>query len=124
MKKLISAVVAAAAFAVTAPAMANPGYGHGWAHGHYRQHAFAGLHEINMRQAEQRARIERGFHNGSITRHEFRKLMAQQDEIQSVERTYVSDGFLTPAERNDLHRRLDSASRHIYSEAHDAQRRF
>lgn len=126
MRKLLGAALAATAIAVTAPAAANPDgfrvvtYTAYTTHGH----PLSGLREINMRQAEQRARIERGFHFGSITRHEFRRLMAEQNDIQAIERAYVSDGYLSHSERNDLHRRLDFASRHIYWEAHDAQRRF
>ena len=128
MKKAIGTLLAAAAIAVTAPATANPygyvGVNYGWAHGHYRQHPLAGLQDINMRQAEQRTRIERGFHHGSITRREFHNLMSEHNHIQAIERSYVADGFLTPAERNDLNRRLDFAAQHIRWEAHDGQRRF
>ena len=88
------------------------------------QHPLAGLREINQRQAEQRARIERGFHRGAITRWEFRRLMAEQQDIETMERAFVSDGFLAPHERAELHRRLDMASRHIFAEAHDYERRY
>ena len=130
MKTVISTLVAAAAFAVMTPAQANgsqgygyvtvqPGYGHG-----VRQHPLAGLREINARQQEQRARIEHGFHRGAITPFEFRRLMAEQHNIQATERAFVADGFLQPRERMELHRRLDFASRHIVHEARDHQRRF
>ena len=130
MKTVISTLVAAAAFAVMTPAQANgpqgygyvtvqPGYGHG-----VRQHPLEGLREINARQEEQRARIEHGFNRGAITRFEFRSLMAEQHDIQSMERAFVSDGFLSPRERAELHRRLDFASQHILVEARDHQRRF
>jgi hypothetical protein len=131
MKTVISTLVAAAAFAVMAPAQANgphgyvtvqPAYG---AHGYgVRQHPLKGLREINARQEQQRARIEHGFHRGAITRFEFRRLMAEQHDIQAMERAFVADGFLSPRERMELHRRLDFASRHIIHEARDHQRRF
>jgi hypothetical protein len=91
---------------------------------HYAQHPRTGLREIKGRLAGQRARIERGFRSGLITRMEFRRLMAEQHHIQSLERAYLADGFLTYRERNELRRRLDLASRHIMRESHDAQRRF
>ncbi len=127
MKTAIGTLLAALALAAAAPTTANPfgpavitvNYGYG---GHGPR--LFGLREINMRQAEQRARIERGFHNGSITRREFHNLMAEQNHIQAVERSYVADGFLSPSERHDLHRRLDLAQRHIAWEARDGQRRF
>ena len=84
----------------------------------------AGLNEIRSRQSEQLARIERGFHLGQITRWEHRRLMAEQQDIETMERAFVSDGFLAPHERAELHRRLDMASRHIFAEAHDYERRY
>lgn len=124
MKTVIGTFLAALALAAAVPASANPfgptvitvNYGYG--------PRLAGLREINMRQADLRARIERGFRNGSITRLEFSNLMAEQNHIQAVERSYVADGFLSPSERRDLHRRLDLAQRHVVWEARDGQRRF
>lgn len=151
MKTIIKTLIAAATLtaASVAPALADDphGYGHGYGHGNNHgsvyayghgyeqgrpvvvpayvpQHPLAGLREINQRQAEQRARIERGFHRGTITRWEFRRLMAEQQDIEAMERAFVSDGFLSPHERGELHRRLDRASRHIFAEAHDQERRF
>lgn len=131
LKTLAAASVLAVATLGTAHANGPHGYspvtahpGNGWAHGHYRQHPLEGLREINARQHEQRARIEHGFHRGVITRFEFRRLMAEQHDIQAMERAFVSDGFLHPRERAELHRRLDIASSHIFHEAHDRERRY
>jgi hypothetical protein len=128
MKTIISTLVAAAAFAVMAPAQADGprGYGYVTVQPGYgaRPHPLEGLNEINARQNEQRARIEQGFNRGLITRFEFRRLIAEQQNIQGVERSFVADGFLSPRERADLHRRLDVASQHIVFEARDHQRRF
>ena len=93
----------------------------GW---NYGAHPLAGINEIRARQSAQIARIERGFHRGSITRWEFRRLMAEQQDISAMERAFVADGFLAPHERAELHRRLDIAGRHIFFESHDAQRRY
>jgi hypothetical protein len=132
LKTLAAASVLAVATLGTAQADGSRGYGYGhvtaqpgYAYGHgVRQHPLAGLREINERQAEQRARIEHGFHRGAITRWEFRRLMAEQHDIQAMERAFVSDGFLSPRERAELHRRLDIASSHIFHEAHDRERRY
>lgn len=138
MKTIISALAAAAVVAIAAPAQADgPRFGpvtveighggfagYGVQYGGYRTHPLEGLHEINARQARQRDRIERGFHMGSINRWEFRRLMAEQHDIQAMERAFVSDGFLTPRERMELNRRLDMASANIRFEATDYQRRF
>lgn len=110
---------------VMQPAPAAYGWNHGYGvQGHHGGHPLAGLNEIRARQSEQLARIERGIHRGSITRWEYRRLMAEQQDICAMERTFVSDGFLSPPERAELHRRLDMAAHHIFVEAHDAQRRY
>jgi hypothetical protein len=41
-----------------------------------------------------------------------------------MERAFVADGFLSPRERSELHRRLDAAAQHIVFEARDHQRRY
>lgn len=136
MKTTLKTLAAASVLAVvtlgTAQADSSRGYGYGqvtvhpgngWAFGHNR-HPLEGLREINARQEEQRARIERGFHRGAITRWEFRRLMAEQHDIQAMERAFVSDGFLHPRERAELHRRLDIAGSHIWHEARDNERRY
>jgi hypothetical protein len=133
MKTAISTLVAAAAFAVMTPAQADGPRGYGYVavqpaynvQGYgVRQHPLEGLREINLRQEEQRVRIDHGLRTGAITRFEFRRLMAEQHDIQAMERAFVADGFLTPRERMELQRRLDIASQHIFAEAHDNQRRF
>ena len=130
MKTVISALVATVAFSVMPPAQANGPHGYGYvtvqpAYGYgVRHHPREGLREINARQEKQRVRIEHGFHRGAITRFEFRRLMAEQHDIQAMAHAFVSDGFLSPRERMELHRRLDIASQHIAFEAHDRQRRF
>ena len=130
MKKVISTLAAAAALVMAGSAMAD-GFGHGNDYGrpsvspvYAQHHPLTGLREINFRQEKQRARIERGFHRGAITRWEFRRLMAEQHDIHATERAFVADGFLAPHERAELNRRLDIASSHIFFEARDHQRRF
>lgn len=131
MKSIISTLAAAAVLAVAAPAHADnfrvnvtvqPA--HRWQHAPVYRHPFAGLQEINMRQARQRERIEMGLHNGTITRWEFRRLMAEQHDIQAMERAFVADGFLSDRERFELNRRLDFARQHIRWEASDFERRY
>lgn len=133
MKTVISTLVAAVTLAVMAPAQADGSFGYrqvpapvvyGGHPGSVRVHPLEGLQEINMRQERMRARIERGFHAGAITRWEFRRLMAEQQDIQAMERAFVSDGFLTPRERFELTRRLDIASANIRFEGSDRERRF
>ena len=127
MKTILGTLVAAAAFATLTPALANGPHGYGRVTvqpAYVSQHPLAGLREINQRQAVQHARIDQGFRHGTITRWEYRRLMAEQRDIQAMERAFVADGFLSPHERGELHRRLDLASQHIVIEARDHQRRF
>jgi len=133
MKTAISTLVAAVTFAVMAPAQADDGHSfrrgtvqptYGWQHNPVRARPMDGLREINMRQAQQHERIERGLQRGVITRWEFRRLMAEQQNIQAMERAFVADGFLAPRERMELNRRLDVAASSIRFEATDHQRRF
>lgn len=125
LKTLAAVSVLAVAGLGTAHANGPQGYGHVTVQPGYgaHRHPLEGLREINVRQAEQRARIEHGFHRGAITRFEFRRLMAEQHDIEAMERAFVSDGFLSPRERAELHRRLDFAAQHIWQEAHDGERR-
>ncbi len=127
MKKMIGALTATAALVLATSAMADGPHGFGRVAVqpvYVGQPPLAGLREINLRQQEQRARIEAGFHRGAITRWEYRRLMAEQQEIQALERAFVADRFLAPRERMELNRRLDIASSHIVFEARDRQRRF
>lgn len=135
MKTLFSTLAAATVLAIAAPAQANDfrvnvtfgtpvHHGQGYGHAPVYRHPMAGLQEINMRQARQRERIEMGFHNGSITRWEFRRLMAEQHNIESAKRAFMADGFLSDHERFDLNRRLDFARQSIRWEATDYERRF
>lgn len=129
MKTVLKAAAAAILISAAVSAQAD-GY-HGYhgrpvvqpAYAPHAVHPLAGLNEIRARQSEQLARIERGFHRGRITRWEHRRLMAEQHDISAMERAFVADGFLSPHERAELHRRLDMASRHIFAEAHDRERR-
>lgn len=75
--------------------------------------------EINARQAQLQHRIERGLHNGSITRWEYRSLMSEQRYFDTVKRDFLSDGFLTPSEFRQLENGLNTAARNIRMEKRD-----
>lgn len=99
-------------------------YGHNWEErGDYRprhsQHDNRRVAEINARQARQQDRIRRGMHNGTLTRREFRTLMAEQQYFDTVKRDFMSDGFLTPSEYRQLENGLNAAARNIRMEIRD-----
>jgi CRISPR/Cas system-associated endoribonuclease Cas2 len=76
---------------------------------------------VNARQHSQHDRIAQGVRSGSLTKDEAQGLRAEQRSIRQEERAYKSDGALTRDERKDLHQDLNTASRNIYSEKHDAE---
>ncbi|TXH71175.1 MAG: hypothetical protein E6Q83_02940 [Thiothrix sp.] len=80
-------------------------------------------YQVDQMQAEQSSRIYAGRQDGDLTRSEMESLLAQQDHIASIESRMRRDGCLTLQERNDLVARLNQASRNIWRERHDSERR-
>ncbi len=78
---------------------------------------------VNRRQHVQRDRIGQGVRSGELTKDETRELAAERRAIRQEERAYKSDGKLTKEERKDLHQDLNAASKNIYEEKHDAEKR-
>lgn len=78
---------------------------------------------VNQRQHNQQDRIQQGVKSGELTRGEAHRLEGEQRNIRREERAYKADGQLTRAERADLHHDQNRASRDIYQQKHDAQRR-
>ena len=78
---------------------------------------------IDATQANQRWRIEKGLRDGSLTPSEYRRLMDEQRRIQMLESQAKGDGYLSPAERERIRRAQGEASRHIWQERHDGERR-
>ncbi|NOX20068.1 MAG: hypothetical protein GXO99_02230 [Nitrospirae bacterium] len=78
---------------------------------------------IKKRMHTQQLRIKQGIKDGSLTLREAIRLEREQARIRCEERRFKADGVLTKRERIKLHRDLDRASRHIFREKHDRQRR-
>ena len=78
---------------------------------------------VNRREGRQTVRIRRGVRNGSLTRHETRRLVRQQARIHRHEARIKADGTVTARERASLTRQQNRASRNIYRQKHDSQRR-
>jgi hypothetical protein len=78
---------------------------------------------VNARQHNQHDRIAQGVRSGSLTKDEAKGLRDEQRAIRQEERQYKSDGMLTRDERKDLHQDLNTTSRNIYNEKHDAETR-
>jgi len=78
---------------------------------------------VNQRQRNEQNRIGQGVRSGELTRDEAKGLRGEQRDIRQEERAYKSDGKLTRDERQDLHQDQNGASRNIYAEKHDDDRR-
>jgi hypothetical protein len=79
---------------------------------------------INQRQNHQQHRIANGLHHGSLTAREAVRLERQQVRINRYEaRSRADGGGLNFNERARIETMQDRASRRIYNQKHDAQRR-
>lgn len=78
---------------------------------------------VNSRQHHQQHRVKQGVRSGELTHDEAKGLRHDRREIRQKEREYKSDGKLTRDERKDLHQDMNQASRDIYKEKHDAEKR-
>lgn len=117
-KPILFTLVFASGLSLTAlPVLAE-----GMAH---RPHAQAKHRDpgVNHRQHHQNDRIRQGVRSGELTRAEVRDLNQQRREIRQEERAYKADGHLTRDERRDLHQDMNTLSRDIYNEKHDAEKR-
>jgi uncharacterized protein HemX len=79
--------------------------------------------DIDAAQAREAARIQQGVRDGSLTRREAAGLQSEQRRIQQMESRAKADGHISRAEHDQIRRAQESASRHIYQERHDSQRR-
>lgn len=86
------------------------------AHPHHRK-------KVAHKQYNQHKRIQHGVHSGKLTRHEMAMLRAQQAEVRHYKRMAMADGRITPCERQLINRSQMEASRNIYRQKHDGQRR-
>ncbi len=80
-------------------------------------------HGINDRQHHQQQRIGQGVRSGELTRGEARHLEREQRHMRMEERRYRADGGMNRGERQDLHHDLNAASKNIYQQKHDAEKR-
>jgi hypothetical protein len=108
MKALIGLSITAL-LAVSAPAMANPGWSDPG---------------VDQRQERLAHRIESGWRSGELSPPEYRRLRQELRDIARDEYHFVADGRLSPRERDHLHARLDHLSRAVQVERRDFDRRY
>ena len=79
---------------------------------------------INRREHRQVRRIVQGVRSGALTKRETARLAVEQTRIRVMERRFRHSGDgLSAREYLHLQRALNRASRHIYRQTHDRQRR-
>lgn len=78
---------------------------------------------VNYRQGKQANRIQQGVKSGELTAKETAGLVKDQKEIREDKREAKADGTVTKEERKDLHKEQNQASKEIYKQKHDAQKR-
>ncbi len=83
----------------------------------------ASADEIDRRQSYQQQRIQQGLRSGEITRFEAARLQAEQARIAQMERRAEADGRVDRREAAAIRNAQNEASRHIYQESHDSQKR-
>ena len=77
---------------------------------------------INKREAKQQHRIAQGIENGTLTPKETARLERQEARINELEaKDRKSGGGLSPEERAELNRLLNTESHRIYAQQHDKQ---
>ncbi len=78
---------------------------------------------VRERQINQQQRIKQGVRSGELTKGEALRMEARQAKIQHDKKVAKADGIVTPQERAKLNREQTAASRKIYRQKHDAQKR-
>jgi hypothetical protein len=79
---------------------------------------------VNKRQVRQQHRIAQGIQNGTLTPRETAMLERQEARIDVLEaKDRRSGGGLSPKERAELNRLLNSESHRIYVQKHDGRGR-
>jgi len=78
---------------------------------------------IHQRKVSQQDRIANGVKSGQLTPHETAKLERQQRSINHEEHNMrkADNGHLTAADRRQLNRRQNRASKNIYAKKHNAR---
>jgi len=78
---------------------------------------------IHHRKVNQQDRIANGVKSGKLTPHETAKLERQQKSINHQEHSMrkADNGHLTAADRRQLNRRQNRASKNIYAKKHNAR---
>ncbi len=75
---------------------------------------------IDKHEASQEKRIQEGRQSGALTRHEARRLKAEQKAVDRAQTKAAADGSVTAAERQHIRKMQNKAGKDIYRQKHDA----
>ena len=78
---------------------------------------------VTHREHAEKARIAQGVRSGELTPDETKALRTQQQTIRTEKKEAKSDGVVSPTERKELRQDVREASRNIYTEKHDGDKR-
>ena len=76
--------------------------------------------EVGGRMENQRDRIEQGYENGSLTKDEACRLLAQEKDLRK-ERQHMAKNGMSQGERERMNRDLNRESNRIHAQRHDDQ---
>ena len=80
--------------------------------------SFAARGEVGGRMENQRDRIEQGYENGSLTKDEACRLLAQEKGLQK-ERRHMAHNGMSEGEQERMNRDLNRESRRIHAQRTD-----
>lgn len=93
----------------------------GW---HFGQGSERWNDRIDLRQERQLNLIHHGIYTGRLTPREAQRLMAEQRDIERMQRQFMADGHLSPQERWRLDSALHEARSNIREDLRDRQYRW
>jgi Ni/Co efflux regulator RcnB len=77
---------------------------------------------VTDRQQNQTERIQQGVTSGELTKKEAATLRTEQRAIRAEKKAFKADGKVTAAERTQLRRDQNQASKRIYKKKHNAKK--
>lgn len=81
--------------------------------------AESGANPRNARERHQEKRIKNGVKSGELSKKETRRLVREQKKIDHFQKKAASDGTITDREKHKLKRMQKRASRDIWKQKHD-----
>lgn len=81
------------------------------------------MNRVQKRQMQQQTRIRHGIQSGELNRHEAQQLRREQRQNRKMKKQALADGEVSHEERRQLHQAQREASRNIYREKHDGEKK-